>query len=70
MRRIKKVYETHKSKLQMTQACQFKLEMSKSSHDLTVTNLNNKISCVTQNSILSEMWRLTYSEGAIPTFGS
>ena len=53
--RIKKAYETHKSKPQMAQACQFKLGMSKSSHDLMVTNLSNKINCVTQNLILSEM---------------
>ena len=45
--RTKKVYETHKSKPQMAQAHQFKLGTSKSSHDLTVTNLNNKISCIT-----------------------
>ncbi len=34
--------------------------MSKSSHDLRVTNLNNKINNIMRNLILSEVCKLTY----------
>ena len=34
--------------------------MSKSSHNLKITNLNNKINDITRNSILSEIHKSTY----------
>ena len=61
IRRMKKIYKTSNFKSQITVSiCQVKQEMSKSSHDLRVTNLSNKISNIIRNLILSEVYKSTY----------
>ena len=71
MRRTKKTYETHYSKFQMMiQTHQVKQEMSKSSHDLRVTNLNNKINDIMRNLILSKIHKFIYLKDSISAFDS
>ncbi len=66
MRRIKKIYEISNFKFQMiVLTYQVKQEMSKSSHDLRVINLNNKINDIMRNLILLEIHKSTYFKDSI-----
>jgi len=66
VRRTKKTYKTSNFKFQIiTSTHQVKQEMSKSSHDLRVINLSNKISSITRNSILSEIHKSIYFKDSI-----
>ena len=58
---MKKIYETSNFKSQIIILIyQVKQEISKSSHDLRVINLSNKINNIIRNLILSEVYKSTY----------